>query len=188
MSAETNRPERPAELAGCDMPYPAHKAEDVFRHISVTVAGCWEWTGRRSRQGYGRYEIKNVVYAAHRIAWSVQNGPIPRGLFVCHRCDNPPCINPDHLFLGTPAENIRDAAAKGRLAKLVCPHGRKARGERIGGSKLRERDVLAIRRLRAAGSSLRELSGMFGVCEATISLAARGIIWTHLEGAIGVDA
>lgn len=163
------------------MPYPAHKPEDVFKHVSITESGCWEWTGRRGRGGYGRYEIKDRLYVAHRVAWAVRNGPIPPGLFVCHRCDNPPCVNPDHLFLGTPADNIQDAYRKGRIKPLHCPPERKARGSRIAGSKLSERDVLAIRARRRAGASLRELGREFGVCDATISVVSRGLVWRHIK-------
>jgi hypothetical protein len=163
------------------MVYPAHTPEGVFDRIQVAASGCWEWTGRRNWQGYGRYEIKNRVYAAHRVAWSVRNGPIPAGIFVCHRCDNPPCCNPDHLFLGTPEDNIRDAYQKGRLKQLHCPTERKARGSRITSAKLTERDVQTIRARRRAGASLRELSQQFGVCDATISVVSRGLLWRHVK-------
>lgn len=75
--------------------------------------GCWEWTARVSPEGYGEFwDDRNV--RAHRFSWSLVNGPIPDGLMVCHRCDNPRCVRPDHLFLGTNRENIRDMMAKGR--------------------------------------------------------------------------
>lgn len=74
--------------------------------------GCWVWTGTRWSTGYGRLVGGR---AAHRVAWELTNGPIPRGLLVCHHCDNPPCCRPDHLFLGTSKDNAMDASAKGRL-------------------------------------------------------------------------
>lgn len=85
----------------------------------VTDAGCFEWQGARmaiinGRQGYGRLRVDGVERYAHRYAWESVNGPIPEGMFVCHACDNPPCINPAHLFLGTQADNNRDRIAKGR--------------------------------------------------------------------------
>lgn len=75
-------------------------------------AGCWEWSGLRSARGYGRFGHDSR--RAHRIAWELTFGPVPDGLLVCHTCDNPPCIRPEHLFLGTDADNARDMVAKGR--------------------------------------------------------------------------
>lgn len=87
---------------------------------------CWEWNGNRSPYGYGRKRIKTVLYQTHRLAWAWVNGPIPAGLCVLHRCDNPPCCNPRHLFLGTQVDNNNDTISKGRhggSAKTHCPKG-----------------------------------------------------------------
>lgn len=84
-------------------------------YVSINPEGCWEWTGQRARFGYGRAAHLFGTHLAHRISWTLANGPIPKGLFVCHHCDNPPCVRPDHLFLGTASDNIRDAWAKGRM-------------------------------------------------------------------------
>lgn len=87
---------------------------------------CWPWTGRKNTRGYGQVYVgggraNEKREVAHRIAWRFTFGPIPDGLLVCHHCDNPPCVNPEHLFLGTMSDNIRDASAKGRLGVQRYP-------------------------------------------------------------------
>lgn len=89
--------------------------------------GCWEWTAALDTNGYGHFIIEGRNHAASRVAWMLTHGPIDAGLFVCHRCDNPPCCRPDHLFLGTALDNARDAVAKGRQTgpalKTHCKYG-----------------------------------------------------------------
>lgn len=97
----------------------AHRAfiGDRLQAMSTPVpeAGCWLWLGRTAPNGYGRMGAgRNRQYAAHRVSWEFHRGPIPAGLIVCHKCDTRRCINPDHLFLGTHADNARDRDAKGR--------------------------------------------------------------------------
>ena len=75
---------------------------------------CWEWRGNRDVDGYGRFRWNYEMFGAHRVAWELAHGPVPAGMLVLHRCDNPPCCNPDHLWLGTNVENIADRHAKGR--------------------------------------------------------------------------
>ena len=99
------------------------------------IDGCVEWPRGRSRSGYGQLRSEDrTPWLAHRLAWTLTNGPIPDGLLVCHRCDNPPCVNPEHLFLGTHVDNMRDMVQKGRRqgasgnavvaqAKTHCPAG-----------------------------------------------------------------
>jgi hypothetical protein len=95
--------------------------------------GCWEWTAYRDPDGYGRFgwarkrRSENIL--AHRVSWELHYGPIPEGLWICHHCDNPSCVRPDHLFLGDRSMNMKDCAAKGRLAvhkvfsKTHCKRG-----------------------------------------------------------------
>lgn len=93
-------------------------ADRLFAKLEPTPTGCLEFAGKRNRQGYGYLSLgprENRKYIrAHRLAWELNNGPIPEGLDLCHRCDNPPCCNPEHLFPGTRLDNMRDMAQKGR--------------------------------------------------------------------------
>jgi hypothetical protein len=126
------------------------------------TATCWLWTGSiRNQFGYGRIRANNVTWPTHRLSWVLANGPIPDGLWVLHRCDNPRCVRPDHLFLGTPKDNSQDRDAKGRH--------RVVRGERQGSSKLTVNQVREIRTLYATGSvSYRSLAQQFDVSVTTI--------------------
>jgi HNH endonuclease len=118
--------------------------------------GCWEWRGAKGTHGYGVINLGRAgqgVRTAHRVSWELSHGPIDGGLHVLHRCDNRRCVNPDHLFLGTNQENIRDAARKGRHHRL----------------KLKTVDVERIRDIRCTTNlSLREIGKHFGVTADTV--------------------
>jgi HNH endonuclease/Helix-turn-helix domain len=127
--------------------------------------GCWEWQGNRNGNGYGLVAIDGRQRRAHRVAWELAYGPIPEAAYVCHRCDNPPCVRPDHLFLGSPAENTRDMVRKDRASVVGRTPARR---------KLTVEDVAEIRRLYADGMTQPELGPKFGVHNSTICRVVNG--------------
>lgn len=142
-------------------------------------SGCWVWRGRRNKGGYGRIWVRGRstpaspfggTAFAHRWAYERYVAPIPDGLDVCHDCDNPPCCNPDHLFLGTAADNMRDSAVKGRH--------RDARGEANCRARLTSEQVKEIReRLSGRFGERAELAREFGVAKSTVSRIALRQAW-----------
>lgn len=147
--------------------------------------GCWEWQGARNHDGYGTLWVGRRKVRAHRLVWELVVGEIPDGLYVLHRCDNPPCCNPAHLWLGTAADNSADMVAKGRArggrnggpGAGPLPYDRQPRGERSGAARLTESDVRIIR-----GSSLsqRELGRRYGVSGVAIWKVRTRRTWTHI--------
>lgn len=136
--------------------------------------GCWVWTGGTDGQhGYGCFKVDGKTKKAHRISWELTKGPIPQGQHVLHRCDNPRCVNPAHLFLGTHRENMADKAAKQR--------GNSPRGERAPRSRLTPEQVRQIRRKYAPGTyGYRRLGREFGVDKDSIRAIVTGESWSHL--------
>lgn len=149
---------------------------------------CWIWTAAPDQYGYGRMYWRGRNYPAHRIAYEVTHGDIPDGLWVLHRCDNPPCVNPAHLFLGTRQDNVDDMMQKGRANRpsgekrgLYLHPERQARGSRQGSAKLTDVDVIAIRRRYADGNVTKaQLGRDFGVSDVLIGLIVREKYWRHL--------
>jgi len=128
---------------------------------------CWGWTGFKFR-GYGRLRTTSGVVGAHRIAYEMAHGPIPTGMTVLHRCDNPECTNPHHLMIGTNQDNNADRNAKGRQAK----------GETHARAVLTDDEVRSI---RGSDESGPVLAGRYGVTKATIYAIKRGRTWRHLD-------
>lgn len=142
--------------------------------------GCWPWTGNtvggnRSEIPYGQFSLlaedgtRRHVYA-HRYVWEITNGPIPDGIKVCHSCDNPLCVRPSHLFLGTQAENLKDAADKGRFHVPRPNHPRR---------KLSDEDVAMIKVMRQGGMTLDAIGARFGVTKTCVSRIVNGHARTY---------
>lgn len=144
-------------------------ADRIRSKIKVNDAGCWEWTAFRTEQGYGRIQLDRKFKGAHRVSYREFCGPIPDGLHVLHRCDNPSCVNPDHLFLGTNDDNVADKVKKGRQ--------RRHHGEANPHSRLTAADVLAI---RASTERRKDLAEKYGVTPTCIYDVRVGKSWGHL--------
>jgi hypothetical protein len=133
----------------------------------VTESGCQIWTAHVSKKGYGRIGVNNKVMMAHRVAYEVANGAIPKGMAVCHRCDVPSCINPNHLFLGTFYENSMDMVKKGRHKH----------GESHFAAKLTDEDILKIRSDNRSGS---QIAKDYGISKNYISNIKLKKNWSHV--------
>jgi HNH endonuclease len=133
---------------------------------------CWPWIGAISGGKYGRLTIKRMSYSAHRIAYTLTHGAIPKGMDICHKCDNPPCCNPDHLFAGTRKDNFDDAVKKGRISPLYAT-------SRI--TKLTESDVREVLfLLKVGGKTQSEIANLFGVNQSEISRMKNKKRWKHV--------
>ena len=153
--------------------------ERFFRQIEYEPnSGCWLWSGTL-RHGYGSLKIGNDVFSAHRFSWEMLHGPIPEydsyhGLCVLHRCDTRPCCNPEHLYLGTPLQNARDAVDRNRLRPRL--------GERNHAAILTSEQVTQIRKMLAEKRLTQTQIGReFGVSQATISVINTRKIWGWLD-------
>jgi hypothetical protein len=148
----------------------------LFSRLQPMPNGCIEFVGNRLPPwGYGILTLgprgDRKMLRAHRVAWELNNGPIPEGVEICHRCDNPPCCNPAHLFPGTNAENIADCKAKGRDNK----------GIRNGRARLDEERVKRIKLRFSSGESIPSIAADFGVAHGTVHAIVTGKSWRHVS-------
>lgn len=153
--------------------------------MTLPESGCWLWIGATSKRGYGHVSQGrgNPVKRAHRVSWEQHRGDIPKGMLVCHKCDVGICINPDHLFLGTSADNTSDMIAKGRNRvgdrhpNRMYPE-RLPRGSKHRSAKLSEEDV---REILLGKESLSAAGRRFGVTKTAISMIRRRKLWRHVQ-------
>ena len=153
---------------------PASPLSERFHKKVVVADGCWLWAGYRDRNGYGRMGAgtrEDGVILAHRASYIIHIGPIPDGVDVLHACDNPPCVRPDHLVLGSHDDNMKDAGAKSRLPF----------GERHHTSKLKTSQVIEMRYLaNVVGMPVASVSRLYGLKEGTGALICSGRSWKKL--------
>ena len=156
--------------------------------IPEPMSGCWLWLGATAGGGYGSICINGKSVRAHRFSYETYNGPIPDGLFVCHKCDNPPCVNPAHLFVGTQSDNLLDAGRKGRTGMQRYPERSSFHrgvvhrsGEDHTEAKLTKDEVADIRQQRKGGLSTRKLAKLYGVSQTNICLIVNNKTWLDPE-------
>lgn len=137
----------------------------------IPFSTCHWWTGTIKETGYGRFHVKDRFIAAHRFSYEKEHGPIPSGLCVCHSCDNPSCVNPDHLWLGTQKNNMQDCSAKSRAGKSL--------GVNHGLSKLNDEAVKVIR-FFAGSVSNRRIAVAYGVSSSTVDSVVKAETWGHV--------
>ena len=146
--------------------------EDKFWARVQKGHDCWQWLGAISTWGYGLFTVGGKVRHAHRVSWGMHNGTIPDGMMVCHHCDNPPCVRPDHLFLGTAKDNVADMIAKGRRGHMRSTR----RGETHQAAKLSDAQVAAIRSAAASGEPHRRIARRFSVSHTHVGNLVRGAL------------
>ena len=140
--------------------------------VDLNNNSCWEWTAYRNKDGYGILTINKKRFRANRVAYMIERGDIPEGMHVCHRCDNPPCVSPNHLFLGTRSDNMQDMLSKGR--------GNKTRGSEHANAKLTETDIPVIRERLANNEKDSDIAKDYGIKPRAISYIKNGRTWKHI--------
>jgi len=145
----------------------------ILAFIIISDNECWEWQGAKHKQGYGNFGYKRKTMLAHRVSWILFRGKLDPDILVCHKCDNPSCINPKHLFLGTDKDNTIDAAKKGRMGN--------ARGEKNYNSKLNESIIKEIRKMRFDGISHNKIAKRYLISESTVKDISSRRTWKHVN-------
>lgn len=143
-----------------------------IERIEITK-NCWLWNGYKNNCGYGEFKVNNRMTKAHRFSWSYYYGEIPSGLCVLHSCDNPGCVNPEHLFLGTPKDNAIDRQKKDR--------GHRPRGEQCANAKLKNEDVIKIRNRINNNETVMKIAKDYNVSWTTINSIKKQKTWSHIK-------
>ena len=164
---------KPKNAKYCDrkcmaLGYESNLEKDFYKKFNKTKAGCWEWIGSLMLDGYGRITNKQKAILAHRLSYTIHNGEIPEGLFVCHKCDNRKCVNPKHLFLGTSLDNVRDMMKKGR--------GNKNFGEKVWNAIFNEQNVEDI---FLDNRGCNAIAKEYGVSRGAIRGIKNRLTWKH---------
>jgi hypothetical protein len=158
-------------------PAVSRKSIDRFWARVAQSDACWIWTGARLPNGYGRVTQQGKQVYTHRLAWELTHGPIPDGLVVCHSCDNPPCCNPAHLWLGTPADNVHDRDAKGRGRRSHrATSASRSRGlrRRLTREQMQTAATEVRQRYAEGGISARQLAKELGYSHSSVLRILRG--------------
>lgn len=150
------------------------EADRLLTFVRKDPSGCWIWTGHINERGYGAFGFRGKSWLAHRAAWTIFCGAIPRGACVLHRCDNPPCVNPEHLETGDYAKNMRDMAQRGRHSV-----GNR-KGERHPRAKLTDTDAIEMHMMKRRGEALGTIAQRFAVTKSTACGILRGRRWQHV--------
>jgi hypothetical protein len=152
-------------------PLPITKERIESKVLRIPEAGCWVWMGSSQVRGYGEIISNKRKHLAHRASYEAFVGPIPKGMYVCHACDNVACVNPNHLFLGTQKQNLQDMASKGRSTW----------GEKNPMAKLTEGKVKEIKQGLAAGKTDTELAKQFNISRSTIHGIRNSRLWSYVN-------
>jgi hypothetical protein len=176
----TTKPEDDRLVRGLKRRSIAGDIDAFWSRVAKQPDGCWLWQGSKSRSGYGVAIFDGRGSRATWISWLLHNGPVPRGMFMLHKCDNPPCVNPEHLFVGTGADNMRAMAAKGRGA-MQRPEMH-PKGEAHPNALLTDESVVTLRERYASGEPTSALCAEFGIGKSALSFIVLGITWSHLGG------
>lgn len=166
------------------------EAEERFWIKVKKTKDCWLWTAYKDKNGYGRFWFDKKLMLSHRFSWEIKNGKIKEGMFACHSCDNPTCVNPDHLFIGTCLDNMRDAKAKGKYVgrgqyfmrdySLKRKMENLPRGENHPNSKMTEKKVIEARKLREMGFPIGKLARKFGLTYTPMYMILKRKHWRNV--------
>lgn len=164
------------------MPGDRRPFEERFQNAITPepMSGCWLWTRFVNPGGYGTIRLNGPRVLAHRASWTVAHGPIPDGMVVCHKCDTPSCVNPDHLYVGTQRQNMDDCSRRGRTGPQRAPASYRGCNGR-GNAKLDASQVVAMRKMRADGVRVVEIAERTGVTPGHVYKVTNSRFWTWVK-------